>query len=118
MKALPAIFLGAAMLNACSNGPRPSTESRAPGAELIGRNVRLETSSGQASILRFEENGVVHAQFGGKDVAGNWVATRERLCFSWAGTSRECWPYSAPFERGETLTLTSDRGNVVKVTLQ
>jgi hypothetical protein len=113
-----AIILGAATLSACSNGSRPSSASSEPGAELIGRSVRLETASGQTSILRFEQGGVVHAQFGGKDVAGNWVATRDRLCFSWAGTSRECWPHSARFKRGETVTLTSDRGNVVKVTLQ
>lgn len=120
MKALVAPLLLLTSLGACATlvppaGPGPVIA--APGSELIGREVRLETSGGQVSTLHFAPDGVVHAQFGSNRVAGTWVATRGQLCFSWSGSSRECWPYTGPLRRGETVTLTSDRGNVVKVTL-
>jgi hypothetical protein len=68
--------------------------------------------------MRFGENGVVRAQFGSSEIVGSWVSTGTQLCFAWAGSSRECWPYTQPLVPGETVTLTSDRGNVVRVTLQ
>jgi hypothetical protein len=92
--------------------------TRPAGAELVGQALRLETSGGQVSTLRFADNGVVRAQFGTQELSGSWVATGTQLCFAWAGNSRECWPYTGPLVRGETVTLTSDRGNVVRVTLQ
>lgn len=121
MKARAATILAAAtLLSACSTlvPPGVSPVVMAPGAELIGQTVRLETAGGQASSLHFADNGVVHAQFGSQQVTGNWVANDSRLCFAWTGAPRECWPYTAPFRRGETVTLTSDRGNQVRVTLQ
>jgi hypothetical protein len=93
-------------------------EARPAGAELVGQAIRLETSGGQVSTLRFADNGVVRAQFGTREITGSWVATGTQLCFAWTGSSRECWPYTQPLVRGETVTLTSDRGNVVRVTLQ
>jgi hypothetical protein len=77
----------------------------------------MQTATGQVSTLHFAPNGVVHAEFGGQQVTGTWVAAPGQLCFSWAGSSRECWPYTAPLRRGETVSLTSDRGNRVQVTL-
>jgi hypothetical protein len=121
MKALAVPILALAGLSACASvvppAPAPMAVSRAPGAELIGQQVRLETAAGQVSTLHFAPNGVVHAQFGGQQVAGNWVANQTQLCFSWAGAARECWPYTAPLRRGQTVSLTSDRGNVLRVTL-
>lgn len=117
-----AIGLSFLLLGACSTlvppSPGPDRMGMRPaGAELIGQSVRLETANGQVSTLRFAENGVVRAQFGNQEIAGTWVSTGTQLCFSWSGTSRECWPYARPLARGETVTLTSDRGNVVRVTL-
>ena len=121
MSARIAIGLSVLLLGACNTlippSPRADRVARAPGAELIGRSVRLETAGGQASTLRFGENGVVRAQFGGQELSGTWVSTGTQLCFGWPGSSRECWPYARPLVRGETVTLTSDRGNVVRVTL-
>ena len=122
MSARIAIGLSFLLLGACSTLVPPSPRSdrvgmRPAGAELIGQSLRLETASGQVSTLRFADNGAVRAQFGSQEIAGTWVATGTQLCFSWSGTSRECWPYSGQLVRGETVTLTSDRGNVVRVTL-
>jgi hypothetical protein len=123
MMARIATGLALVLLGACSTmvprSPPPArTDARPAGAELIGRSIRLETAAGQASTLRFGDNGVVRAQFGSREITGSWVATGTQLCFAWAGSSRECWPYTQPLVPGETVTLTSDRGNVVRVTLQ
>jgi len=122
MKARAAIILSALTLSACSTILPPEGAvgpvTMAPGAELIGRTVQLQTANGQTSTLHFAENGVVHAQFGSQQVQGNWVANGSNICFAWAGAPRECWPYTAPFRAGQTVSLTSDRGNQVRVTLQ
>lgn len=119
MKALAAPLLALATLSACATvvPPGPVAVARAPGSELINQRVRLQTASGQVSTLHFAPGGAVHAEFGGRQVTGTWVATANQLCFAWAGASRECWPYTVPLRRGEMVTLTSDRGNVVQVTL-
>ena len=123
MSARIAVGLGFLLLCACNTLVPPSPRAdrmaaRPAGAELVGQSLRLETAAGQVSTLRFGENGMVRAQFGSQEISGSWVATGTQLCFAWAGNSRECWPYSRPLVRGETVTLTSDRGNVVRVTLQ
>ncbi|HEY0111668.1 MAG TPA: hypothetical protein VGB59_00800 [Allosphingosinicella sp.] len=119
MKAPFSAILAAALLTACATGSdRRGGDAYTPGKELVGRTVTLETAKGQVSQLHFQDDGEVEAQFGESRVQGNWTATGRLLCFSWSGSSRECWPYSAPFQRGRTVTLTSDRGNVVKVTLR
>lgn len=118
MKALAAPLLALATLSACATVvPAPGPAAWAPGSELINQRVRLQTASGQVSTLHFAPGGVVHAEFGGRQVTGTWVATPNQLCFAWPGASRECWPYTAPLRRGQMVTLTSDRGNVVRVTL-
>jgi hypothetical protein len=119
MKALAAPFLALATLSACATvvPPAPAPVQWTPGAELMDQRIRMQTAGGQVSTLHFAPNGEVHAEFGGRQVTGTWVATSNQLCFSWAGSSRECWPYTAPLRRGETVSLTSDRGNRVQVTL-
>ena len=123
MTARIATGLALVLLSACNTVVPRSVQpqqmaARPAGAELIGQALRLETAGGQVSTLRFADNGVVRAQFGTREITGSWVATANQLCFAWAGSSRECWPYTQPLVRGETVTLTSDRGNVVRVTLQ
>lgn len=115
-----AIILAAGLAAGCATtrAPEPEAAPRPLGSELVGRSVHVDAASGQGADIRFLPDGVAEAEFGGRTTRGNWVATGSQLCFSWAGRSRECWPYTAPFEPGETVTLTSDRGNVVRVTLR
>lgn len=122
MRTKIAILACSALLGACSSivpssGPGPAGV-RVPGAELVGETLKLEAKGGQSSLMHFAPNGVVRAEFAGKSTSGNWVATNSQLCFSWAGMSRECWPYTAAFRRGQDVTLTSDKGHTVTVTLQ
>jgi len=104
-------LLGALLLAGCAT-PRGG----AAGDELVGRTLRVRAADGGATILRFRRSGDVRATFNGRTLAGRWRVSDRRLCFFWPRAPRECWPYRAPFERGRTRTLTSDRGNVVRVT--
>lgn len=92
---------------------------RAPGAELVGRSATLVTGNGQRSTLTFGQAGRVTAAFARGRTNGRWWVRQRRLCFEWAGraSTRECWPYARPFRTGQTRTVTSSRGNVVRVTL-
>jgi len=87
------------------------------GPELVGQTLRVETRGGQVSALRFGGQGAVTAQFGNSTLDGRWSTEPGRLCFLWGQAPRECWPYETPFRRGETISLISDRGNAVRVTL-
>ena len=103
-----------AVVAGCASG----RDDRRAGPEFAGRNMRVETAAGQVSKLSFRRDGRVEARFDGRETKGTWALERRRLCFTWAGSFRECWPYRRPFVVGRTTTITSDRGNVVKVTLQ
>jgi hypothetical protein len=43
---------------------------------------------------------------GGNTVPGTWTAANSQLCLS-NGSAQECWPYTAPFQAGQPVTLTS-----------
>lgn len=93
-------------------------DGRRAGSELVGRSVHLETARGQDSTLYFNADGSVRSVFGKREASGRWSVSKKRLCFTWAGDFRECWPYAAPLQPGQTRAIRSDRGNDVKVTLR
>ena len=111
MKTLTVLALAAALAGCVS----PRGESRGP--EFAGRTLRVEAANGQVTTLDFVAPGQVVAHFGERQTLGTWTLGGGKLCFTWAQNFRECWPHSAPFRRGRTVTVTSDRGNVVQVTL-
>ena len=104
--------LTAAFVAGCATG----RESASAG-DLAGRTLRMTATNGQVTTLRFRDDGMVRARFGGRSLDGRWRISGRRLCFDWPQARRECWPYREPFQRGRTRTLTSDRGNVVRVTM-
>lgn len=86
--------------------------------EFVGRSMRVETAAGQVSLLRFDRDGTVTARFSERETEGRWSLERGRLCFNWARNFRECWPYTQRFRQGRTVSIRSDRGNVVRVTMR
>ncbi len=112
-RVLAATACAAALLAGCATGPR---EPAVP--EFVGRTMTVETSAGQVTNLDFRSDGTVTARFDGTRTEGRWHLERRQLCFTWARDFRECWPYTERFRRGRTVTITSDRGNVVRVTLR
>lgn len=81
-----------------------------------GQTLRVIAANGAESRMQFRPNGQVVAAFGERSITGQWQMQEEGLCFRWANAPVECWPYARPFERGRTVTVTSTRGNVVRVT--
>lgn len=82
----------------------------------VGHTLQVVAATGAESRLQFRPDGRVVAAFGERSVTGNWSLQDRQLCFNWGAAPRECWPYPAPFPRGRTVSVTSDRGNVVRVT--
>jgi len=80
-----------------------------------GQTLRVIAAGGE-SRMQFRPNGQVIAAFGERSFTGQWTLQAEGLCFRWGTAPVECWPYTRPFERGRTVTVTSTRGNVVQVT--
>ena len=110
----------ALLLGACAVFPDGGRQAERgpPVPEFVGRALTVAAANGQVSTMRFERGGAVTARFGERETAGRWALESRRLCFTWGGSYRECWPYTSAFERGRTRTVTSDRGNVVRVTLR
>jgi uncharacterized protein YceK len=109
----------AALLLAGCSTVVPRSDRGPPEPEFAGRMMTVVAANGQASTMMFDRDGTVRAVFGTRETVGRWhLDADDGLCFTWAGNYTECWPYEAPFERRETRTLTSNRGNVVRVTLQ
>ena len=116
---LAAPLAAALLLGACSviPGGDRDRDYGPPRPEFVGRQMTVVAANGQTTSLRFQRDGDVTARFGERETAGRWALERRRLCFTW-GNYRECWPYAQPFQQGRTRTITSDRGNVVRVTLR
>ncbi|QAY77365.1 hypothetical protein [Sphingosinicella sp. BN140058] len=104
------LCLTVALAGCAGGGDRPQSA-----AGIAGRTLQVTAANGQVSTLSFGSDGGVRASFNGRDVSGRWAMEKQRLCFTWGGSFRECWPYATPIRRGETRSITSDRGNVVKV---
>ncbi len=103
----------ATALAGCATGRQGPAEP-----EFVGRTMSVQANTGQVTMLRFYRDGRVEARFDRQQSQGRWNLERQRLCFTWAGNFRECWPYTRPFRRGETVTVRSDRGNVIRVTMR
>jgi hypothetical protein len=81
-----------------------------------GQTLRVIAANGAESRLHFGGDGRVTARVAERAIDGQWNVQQEGLCFRWGNAPVECWPYLRPFERGRTVTVTSTRGNVVRVT--
>ena len=102
----------AAALAGCATGRGGRDEP-----EFVGRTLRVEAANGQVTNLRFRRDGDVIARFNDRETVGRWSLERRQLCFTWAGNFRECWPYAERFREDRTVTIRSDRGNIVRVTM-
>jgi hypothetical protein len=77
-----------------------------PGSEITGQSVQVSTN-GVTNTVYLDPGGVARIQTpGGNVVPATWTAGGGQLCLS-TGAARECWPYTAPFQAGQQVTLTS-----------
>jgi hypothetical protein len=77
-----------------------------PGSEVVGQPIQV-TTNGVTNTVTLSPGG--QAQIlspSGRPVAGTWTAANGQLCLG-NGTAQECWPYAAPFQAGQPVTVTS-----------
>lgn len=77
-----------------------------PGSEIVGQPVQV-TTNGVTNTVTLSPGGQAQmVSAGGRAVAGTWTAANGQLCLS-NGAAQECWPYAAPFQAGQPVTVTS-----------
>jgi hypothetical protein len=77
-----------------------------PGSEILGQPLQV-TSNGVTNTVYLDPGGAARILTpSGNTVPGNWSIANGQLCLSAAG-AQECWPYTAPFQAGQPLTLAS-----------
>jgi len=77
-----------------------------PASEVVGQPIQV-TTNGVTNTVTLSPGG--QAQIlsqSGQPVSGTWTAANGQLCLS-TGAAQECWPYNAPFQAGQPLTVTS-----------
>src|SRR3982751_1909663 len=80
-----------------------------PGSEVVGQSVQV-TTNGVTNTVYLDAGGTARIVTpGGNTVPGTWTAANGQLCLS-NGTAQECFPYTAPFQAGQAVTLTSSCG--------
>jgi hypothetical protein len=77
--------------------------------EVIGQPIQV-TTNGVTNTVYLDAGGTARIMTpGGNTVPGSWTAANGQLCLS-NGTAQECFPYSAPFQPWQAVTLTSSCG--------
>jgi len=77
-----------------------------PGSEIVGQPVQV-VADGVTNTIYFDtatSQRITTPQ--NNAIAGGWTAANQQLCLVDQGI-QECWPYTAPFQAGVPVTLTS-----------
>jgi hypothetical protein len=96
---------------ACATTPISSVD-----AGPVGQSLRVEAEGAPPIIVDFRTGGVVVAKVASQEAMGRWSAEASGICLEFPRQAKECWPLDTSVEPGRTVTLTSDRGTVAKVT--
>ena len=81
-------------------------QSWTPGSEIVGQSVQV-TTNGVTNTVYLDAGGSARIVTpGGNTVPGTWTAANGQMCLN-NGAAQECWPYAAPFQAGQPVTLTS-----------
>jgi hypothetical protein len=104
MRTLLSVTLGVVALGALPAAAL--AQAWTPGSEIVGQSVQV-TTNGVTNTVYLDAGGAARIVTpGGNTVPGTWTAANGQLCLN-NGTAQECWPYSAPFQAGQPVTLTS-----------
>jgi hypothetical protein len=77
-----------------------------PGSEVVGQPIQV-TTNGVTNTVTLAPGGQAQiSSAGGTLVNGTWTAANGQMCLS-NGMAQECWPYAAPFQAGQPVTVTS-----------
>jgi hypothetical protein len=78
----------------------------APGSEIVGQPVQVVTDGVTNTIYFDTATSQRIVTPNNNAIAGGWAAANRQLCLVDSGV-QECWPYTAPFQAGVPVTLTS-----------
>jgi hypothetical protein len=104
-----AAALGGLLLTAFT-ADSAAAQGWAPGSELVGHSVRVETR-GVVNTVFFDPGGsarILSDQ--GREYPGQWSVEGQSLCLSIASGARECWAYQGPMQAGTPMQLSSTCG--------
>jgi len=77
-----------------------------PGAEVIGQPIQV-TTNGVTNTVYLDQGGTARLMTpAGNTVPATWQIANGQLCLN-NGSTQECWPYAAPFQPNQAVTLTS-----------
>ena len=77
-----------------------------PGAEIVGQPVQVTTNGVTNTVVLNPGGQVQISSPAGRVVNGTWTAVNGQLCLG-NGAAQECFPYAAPFQAGQPMTVTS-----------
>ncbi|HEX8641789.1 MAG TPA: hypothetical protein VF704_11630 [Allosphingosinicella sp.] len=102
-----AAFAGALVATMFGAGSA-SAQAWSAGSELRGSTIQVDFPTGIVNTLQLYPDGTASIQGpGGVTVPAQWSVENQQICLM-AGGERECWPYAAAMQQGQTVTLTSD----------
>jgi hypothetical protein len=77
-----------------------------PGSEIVGQPVQV-VADGVTNTVYFDTATTQRIVTpNNNSLAGSWAAANRQLCMI-VNSIQECWPYTAPFQAGVPVTLTS-----------
>lgn len=81
-----------------------------PGSEIVGQQVQTVTD-GVTNTIYFDTATSQRIMTPNNTaLAGGWGAANQQLCMN-VNSVQECWPYTAPFQAGVPVTMTSLNSN-------
>jgi len=78
----------------------------APTAEIVGQPVQVTTNGVTDTVVLSPGGQAQITTPAGHVVNAAWTAANSQLCLV-NGAAQECWPYAAPFQAGQPVTVTS-----------
>lgn len=77
-----------------------------PGSEIVGQPVQVVTDGVTNTVYFDTATSQRIVTPNNNALAGSWAAANQQLCMI-VNNVQECWPYTAPFQAGVPVTLTS-----------
>ena len=96
---------GAALLFA----PGAALAQWVPGSEIVGQTLQVQTNGVTNTVVLNPGGQAQITTPNGNVIPATWSAANGQLCLN-NGLAQECWAYSAPFQAGTPVTLTSSCG--------
>ena len=77
-----------------------------PGSEVVGQPLQVTTNGVTNTVTLMPGGSAAITSPSGRVVNASWSAANGRICLV-NGAAQECWPYAAPFQPGQPVTVTS-----------